>query len=89
MSKKLANPTEPASFEVAMAELDQLVAKMEAGELPLEASVAAYKRGSELVKFCAGQLDKVDSQVKILEGQMLKPFASDTDAVDTNPEAQQ
>ena len=47
------------------------------GELPLEASVAAYTRGSELVKYCAGQLDKVDSQVKVLEGDMLKPFAAD------------
>ncbi len=60
-----------------MAELEQLVARMEAGELPLEASVAAYQRGSELVKFCAGQLDKVDNQVKVLEGEMLKPFAAD------------
>jgi exodeoxyribonuclease VII small subunit len=28
-----------------------------------------------LVKYCAGQLDKVESQVKVLEGDMLKPFA--------------
>ncbi|MGZ5781088.1 MAG: exodeoxyribonuclease VII small subunit, partial [Burkholderiaceae bacterium] len=53
MSKKLTSSTQPASFEEAMAELQQLVNKMEAGELPLEASVAAYKRGSELVKYCA------------------------------------
>jgi exodeoxyribonuclease VII small subunit len=66
--------TAPVSFEQAMQELEQLVAQMEAGELPLEASVAAYKRGSELVKFCATQLDRVDSQVKVLEGEMLKPF---------------
>lgn len=57
-----------------MAELEQLVNRMEAGELPLEASVAAYQRGSELVKFCARQLDRVDAQVKVLEGEMLKPF---------------
>lgn len=77
MSNKVTLAGQPASFEEAMAELEQLVAQMEAGELPLEASVAAYKRGSELVKFCAGQLDKVDSQVKVLEGEMLKPFAAD------------
>lgn len=77
MSKKSTPDGQPASFEDAMAELEKLVAQMEAGELPLEASVAAYKRGSELVKFCAGQLDKVDSQVKVLEGEMLKPFAAD------------
>jgi exodeoxyribonuclease VII small subunit len=68
--------SEPASFESAMAELEQLVAKMESGELPLEASVAAYKRGSELVQYCAAQLERVEKQVKVLEGDMLKPFAT-------------
>lgn len=70
----------PASFEEAMAELAQLVAQMEAGQLPLEASVAAYARGSELVKFCAAQLEKVESQVKVLEGDMLKPFTESGEA---------
>ncbi|SNS42713.1 Exodeoxyribonuclease VII small subunit [Noviherbaspirillum humi] len=60
-----------------MAELENLVSQMEAGELPLEASVAAYKRGSELVKFCASQLERVEGQVKVLEGDMLKPFPLD------------
>lgn len=78
MSKKLSAVALPSSFEEAMAELEQLVARMEAGELPLEASVAAYKRGSELVKYCAAQLEKVDSQVKVLEGDMLKPFNADS-----------
>ena len=68
---------EPASFESAMAELEQLVAKMESGELPLEASVAAYQRGSELVQYCSAQLERVEKQVKVLEGDMLKPFATD------------
>ncbi|HEX7987371.1 exodeoxyribonuclease VII small subunit [Duganella sp. 1411] len=82
MSKKLtADPTTaPVSFEEAMAELATLVAQMEAGQLPLEASVAAYARGSELVKFCAAQLEKVESQVKVLEGDMLKPFAESGEA---------
>lgn len=62
-----------------MAELAQLVTQMESGALPLDASVAAYARGSELVRYCAGQLDKVESQVKVLEGELLKPFASAPD----------
>jgi exodeoxyribonuclease VII small subunit len=70
----------PASFEEAMAELAQLVSQMEAGQLPLEASVAAYQRGSELVKYCAAQLDKVENQVKVLEGDMLKPFSETGEA---------
>ncbi|HEY1148253.1 MAG TPA: exodeoxyribonuclease VII small subunit [Pseudoduganella sp.] len=77
MSKKM---TAPATFEEAMAELAQLVTQMEAGQLPLEASVAAYARGSELVKFCASQLEKVEAQVKVLEGEMLKPFAENGEA---------
>ena len=54
MSKKLTAAVAaavPASFEEAMAELAQLVTQMETGQLPLEASVAAYQRGSELVKY--------------------------------------
>ena len=62
-----------------MAELEQLVADMEAGELPLEASLAAYKRGSELVKYCAAQLERVEKQVKVLQGELLKPFDGDED----------
>lgn len=72
-----AKATPPQSFEQAMAELAQLVTQMESGALPLEASVAAYARGSELVKYCAAQLEKVESQVKVLEGDMLKPFSND------------
>lgn len=77
MTKKQASAKQPASFEEAMAELKQLVTRMEAGELPLDASVAAYQRGAELVKFCAAQLERVEEQVKVLEGDMLKPFATD------------
>jgi exodeoxyribonuclease VII small subunit len=65
-----ASPTSPASFEQAMAELAELVTQMEGGQLPLEASVVAYARGSELV-------EKVESQVKVLEGDMLKPFSGE------------
>ena len=80
---KKSSPEQPsASFEQAMAELEQLVAKMESGELPLEASVAAYQRGSELVKYCAAQLERVERQVKVLEGEILKPFATDDDEED-------
>lgn len=82
MSKKLIPVTgsSPASFEEAMAELAQLVTQMEAGQLPLEASVVAYQRGAQLVKYCAGQLDQVEAQVKVLEGDMLKPFAETDEA---------
>ena len=67
----------PASFELAMTELSELVAQMESGTLALEASVAAYQRGAELIQYCAAQLEKVEQQVKVLETGMLKPFTPD------------
>lgn len=87
MAKKLtiddaAGPAAPVSFEEAMAELAQLVTQMESGSLALEASVSAYARGAELVKYCAVQLEKVEAQVKVLEGDMLKPFSTDADSMD-------
>ncbi len=78
MSKKLPTNTQVLSFEAAMAELSELVTQMESGELPLEASVSAYQRGSELIKYCASQLDNVEQQVKVLENGILKPFSDDS-----------
>lgn len=76
MSKKSPSSVTPASFENAMAELAELVSQMESGQLALEASVAAYQRGSELIQYCAAQLEKVEQQVKILDAGMMKPFLS-------------
>ena len=67
MPKKNPSDQPAASFEQAMAELEQLVEKMESGALPLEASLDAYKRGAELVKYCAAQLERVEQQVKLLD----------------------
>lgn len=67
----------PASYEAAMAELETLVASMESGELPLEASLAAYRRGAELVRYCQQKLERVEQQVRVLEGEVLKPLASE------------
>ncbi len=46
----------PKDYESALAELEAIVADMESGQLPLEASLAAYKRGAELLQFCRQQL---------------------------------
>ena len=62
----------PASFEHALAELEQLVARMEGGELSLEASLSAYKRGAMLARFCQERLAAAEQQVRVLEGGVLK-----------------
>ncbi len=73
----------PASFELAIAELESLVERMEGGRLPLEESLAAYQRGVVLVKYCREALGQVAQRVRILEADLLQPFdaaADDRDA---------
>ena len=69
----------PPSFESALAELEKIVASMEAGQMPLEQSLAAYKRGAELLKFCQLQLADAQQQVKVLEAGVLKNLDLATD----------
>ncbi len=71
--------TKQQTFESALAELEKIVASMEAGQLPLEQSLAAYKRGAELLKYCQGALAEVQQQVKILEADTLKNFTGGDD----------
>jgi exodeoxyribonuclease VII small subunit len=68
----------PQSFEAALGELEALVQKMEAGTLSLEHSLDAYRRGAHLVGYCRDALAAVQQQVKVLEGDLLKPFEPDT-----------
>ncbi|MDR3097791.1 MAG: exodeoxyribonuclease VII small subunit [Paraburkholderia sp.] len=68
----------PQSYEAGLAELDALVARMEGGSLSLEESLAAYRRGAVLVKFCQQQLEKVEQQVRVLDGETLRPVPLNT-----------
>ena len=67
----------PQSLEAALAELEKIVSSMEDGELPLERSLAAYKRGAELLKYCQAALQDAQQQVKVLENGILRDFKSD------------
>jgi exodeoxyribonuclease VII small subunit len=67
----------PESLEAALAELEKIVSSMEDGQLPLERSLAAYKRGAELLKFCQAALQDAQQQVKVLEDGILRNFKSD------------
>jgi exodeoxyribonuclease VII small subunit len=76
---KPSKSTLPKDFEGALAELESLVAQMESGDLSLEASLAAYKRGVELTAFCQKTLADAEQQVKILENGVLRDFSSESD----------
>jgi exodeoxyribonuclease VII small subunit len=74
---KSAHP--PPTFENALAELEEIVARMEGGQLPLEDSLAAYKRGAELLASCQAALKDAQQQVEVLEKGVLKAFAPEGD----------
>jgi exodeoxyribonuclease VII small subunit len=67
----------PASFEGALKELETLVASLESGNLSLEQSLAAHKRGLELARYCQSTLAQAQQQVRILEEEALKAFPGD------------
>lgn len=72
-------PVEAMSFEEALAELEAIVQKLERGQLDLEASIAAYERGTLLRRHCEEKLRQARLRVEKLtfdsEGAArLEPF---------------
>ncbi len=69
-----AVPALPATYEAALQELEALVSSLESGQLPLDQLLTAYQRGAQLLAFCKGKLEAVETQVRVLEGTELKPW---------------
>lgn len=64
----MTETSEPAiatlSFEAALAELEAIVQRLERGQLDLEASIAAYERGTALRRHCAARLEEARLRVE-------------------------
>ena len=73
----------PPDFEKSLTELEQLVEKLEAGDLPLEEALKSFERGIGLTRDCQGALDAAQARVDILlkrDGEArLEPFTADED----------
>ncbi len=66
----MARPKDkPESFENLFSELEAAVAKLEAGDLPLDESLALFQRGMELAKKCGEMLDQAELRIKELVPQ--------------------
>jgi exodeoxyribonuclease VII small subunit len=53
-------------FESATAELDAIVRKLEAGDLPLEKSMELYERGLQLSRFCHAKIEEAERRIELL-----------------------
>ncbi|HMM85225.1 MAG: exodeoxyribonuclease VII small subunit [Gammaproteobacteria bacterium] len=76
MPRSTARPADAPTYEQALAELEQLVQAMEAGQMPLDRLLDSYRRGAELLTLCRERLQAVEEQVKVLEEGQLKPWTS-------------
>ena len=55
-------PLAEMSFEDAMRELEQVVAKLETGDVALEAPIALYQRGADLKAHCEAKLKSAEEK---------------------------
>jgi exodeoxyribonuclease VII small subunit len=78
------------TFEQSMKQLEQIVAELESGELPLEQAIKKFEEGVELSRFCAQKLEETERKITLLmqdsSGRPVeKPFPStETDEKDTD-----
>ena len=78
MPRKPANETSPvAHFEQSLDELEQLVGRIESGQMPLDQLLAGYQRGADLLAYCRGKLEAVQNQIQVLDNGVLQPWTQD------------
>ncbi|KZZ86248.1 MULTISPECIES: exodeoxyribonuclease VII small subunit [Bacillaceae] len=74
MSEK--NSPEEVTFEEAMEQLEEIVGKLEQGDVPLEQAISFFQDGMKLSKLCHDKLQRVEKQMDYIlrEGGELEPF---------------
>jgi exodeoxyribonuclease VII small subunit len=68
---------ETPDFETAMRDLEELVERLEHGDLPLEESLAAFERGVMLTRACQSALKEAEQKVEILLKKAGEPVVED------------
>ncbi len=81
MPKMPKKTPQPASFETALGELEQIVNRLESGDLPLEEALNEFERGIQLARQGQQQLQQAEQRVQILLNSEpeapLSPFDQD------------
>jgi exodeoxyribonuclease VII small subunit len=74
----MADDLTTLSYEAALSELDEIIARLERGDVDLEAAITAYERGAALTRHCAELLDRTEQKITQLvvgaAGEVERPF---------------
>lgn len=76
-SAPATKPADPVSYEAALQELEQLVGRIESGQMPLEDMLAGYQRGAQLLAFCRSKLAAVQDQIQVLDNGSLQAWSQE------------
>jgi exodeoxyribonuclease VII small subunit len=77
------------TFEQSMKQLEQIVAELESGELPLEQAIKKFEEGMELSRFCSQKLEETERKITLLmqdgTGRAVeKPFPTESQQSDAD-----
>ncbi len=81
MAKSNASPQDaplPSTYEAAFQELEVLVARLDAGQLPLDELLTQYQRGEALLQLCRTKLEAVEQQIRVLDNGEVRPWNGGT-----------
>ncbi len=89
MMARAKSAPEP-TFEEALRRLEEIVARLESGQLTLDEMIAAFEEGSKLVRLCNRRLDEIEARIERLvqmdDGQpQLEPFQPEVPETSTAP----
>lgn len=76
-TRKAEKDVEPVDFASAMRDLEEIVERLEQGDLPLEESLAAFERGVLLTRSCQSALKEAEQKVEILLKKAGAPTVAD------------
>ncbi|MDR6224646.1 exodeoxyribonuclease VII small subunit [Desmospora profundinema] len=72
------HPAQQLPFEEAMKKLEEVVERLESGDVPLEESIRLFEEGMRLSRICGEKLDRMEQQVEMLVREngdwVKKPF---------------
>ncbi len=78
MAKRKTSEPEMPKYEQAVELLEQIIERIESGEIGLEQSIEQYEQGMKLIKHCRSVLDRAESTIKKLSLEDEEDEAADT-----------